>query len=189
MTRPSERPLPGGPLAIDLLNTTWQSRDEIVDWLDTDSAVRQFAAEYGHSITQAEAPRWRAALVRSREITQRLLESTNASSNELTSEVNAVLAAARAVVVPTEAGPRLAITGEQPHDQLAVEALVNAIELRTASADRLRCCEHESCVLWFLDTSKAGRRRWCSMERCGNRSKAKRHYQRKQASPATPGRL
>lgn len=34
---------------------------------------------------------------------------------------------------------------------------------------RVRCCGN--CVLHFLDTSKKGTRRWCSMELCGNRLK------------------
>ncbi len=37
---------------------------------------------------------------------------------------------------------------------------------------RLRQCEHPSCVMMFIDTSKNGKRRWCSMETCGNREKA-----------------
>ncbi len=182
MATTSVRPLPGGPLAIDLLNTRWQSGGEIVDWLATDSAITEFAAEYGHSITEADAPLWRQALTQGRDLVQRLLDSDNAAASEMTDEVNKALDEARAVVTPTETGPRLTITSEHPHDQLAVEALVNAIELRANSAKRIRCCEHESCVLWFFDTSKAGRRRWCSMDRCGNRSKAKRHYERRSST-------
>jgi predicted RNA-binding Zn ribbon-like protein len=36
----------------------------------------------------------------------------------------------------------------------------------------VRRCESEDCILWFLDTTKAHRRRWCSMATCGNRAKA-----------------
>jgi predicted RNA-binding Zn ribbon-like protein len=36
----------------------------------------------------------------------------------------------------------------------------------------VRRCEGEGCILWFLDTTKAHRRRWCSMATCGNRAKA-----------------
>jgi predicted RNA-binding Zn ribbon-like protein len=39
---------------------------------------------------------------------------------------------------------------------------------------RVRECRGETCGWLFLDTSKAGRRRWCSMADCGNRAKAKR---------------
>ncbi|WP_245997945.1 CGNR zinc finger domain-containing protein [Nocardia pseudobrasiliensis] len=30
----------------------------------------------------------------------------------------------------------------------------------------------------YLDPSPSGRRRWCSMATCGNRAKARRHYDR-----------
>ncbi|WP_343955347.1 CGNR zinc finger domain-containing protein [Nonomuraea longicatena] len=36
---------------------------------------------------------------------------------------------------------------------------------------RIRICGGERCYLLFLDTSRPGTRRWCSMDRCGNRQK------------------
>lgn len=38
-------------------------------------------------------------------------------------------------------------------------------------ADRIRECAAQNCALLFLDTSRAGRRRWCSMATCGARAK------------------
>lgn len=38
-------------------------------------------------------------------------------------------------------------------------------------------CEHD-CSWLFVDESKNGLRRWCSMRDCGNRAKARRHYER-----------
>lgn len=40
---------------------------------------------------------------------------------------------------------------------------------------RIRECAAEDCRLLFVDTSRPGHRRWCSMARCGNISKT-RHY-------------
>jgi predicted RNA-binding Zn ribbon-like protein len=34
----------------------------------------------------------------------------------------------------------------------------------------------------FLDVSKAGARRWCTMNSCGNRAKAHRHYHKAKAA-------
>jgi predicted RNA-binding Zn ribbon-like protein len=42
----------------------------------------------------------------------------------------------------------------------------------TADPALLRGCEGAGCSLYFYDTSKNHKRRWCSMESCGNRSKA-----------------
>lgn len=39
---------------------------------------------------------------------------------------------------------------------------------------RIRLCEGRDCARLYLDKSKAGRRRWCQMDTCGNRAKARR---------------
>lgn len=38
---------------------------------------------------------------------------------------------------------------------------------------RVRRCAASDCQLIFLDISRPGSRRWCSMERCGNRAKVR----------------
>lgn len=40
---------------------------------------------------------------------------------------------------------------------------------------RIRECAADDCALVFLDTSRPGTRRWCSMRGCGNRAKVQRH--------------
>lgn len=63
-----------------------------------------------------------------------------------------------------------------------------------AEADPARVRKCNGCVLHFLDTSKKGTRRWCSMELCGNRlkvaayalrrrSRAKSHLRHGQTGP------
>ena len=68
-----------------------------------------------------------------------------------------------------------------------------ALELARLAADLLashelahvRSCGNAECGWWFVDTSRGHRRRWCSMEACGNRAKARRHYARTRRAPAT----
>ncbi len=43
---------------------------------------------------------------------------------------------------------------------------------------RVRICGADDCSARFYDRSPAGGRRWCSMERCGNVAKARRHRER-----------
>ncbi len=60
------------------------------------------------------------------------------------------------------------VTGEQA----AAAAAREAIDLiGTDLSSRVRQCEGRNCYLMFLDTSRPGSRRWCSMQRCGNRHK------------------
>lgn len=40
------------------------------------------------------------------------------------------------------------------------------------------CADDRGCGYLFIDTSRNHSRRWCSMEACGNRAKAQRHYQK-----------
>ncbi|WP_329117308.1 CGNR zinc finger domain-containing protein [Streptomyces sp. NBC_01353] len=55
----------------------------------------------------------------------------------------------------------------------------DAIDLFTGPhADRIRECGADNCALLFVDTSRPGRRRWCAMERCGNRHKVRAHRAR-----------
>jgi predicted RNA-binding Zn ribbon-like protein len=48
----------------------------------------------------------------------------------------------------------------------------------------IRECEGAKCGWFFLDESRNRRRRWCSMESCGNRAKARRFYRKKRDAPA-----
>jgi len=51
-------------------------------------------------------------------------------------------------------------------------------------AGRIRECSAPDCSSVFLDTSRAGRRRWCSMATCGNRQKVAAYRRRTTSSPA-----
>ena len=56
----------------------------------------------------------------------------------------------------------------------------SAAELLTSDeVPHLRECDSETCSWLFVDRSRTRRRRWCDMSTCGNRAKARRHYQRR----------
>jgi predicted RNA-binding Zn ribbon-like protein len=54
--------------------------------------------------------------------------------------------------------------------------------LVSATRKRIRHCANDQCLWLFVDDSKNGSRRWCSMQACGNRAKASRHYHRQKRS-------
>ena len=64
------------------------------------------------------------------------------------------------------------------HARLAVDAVLDWAALEKDLPGRLRACANDECQLFLLDRSRANRARWCSMAACGNREKARRHYQR-----------
>ncbi|MGV9299839.1 CGNR zinc finger domain-containing protein [Amycolatopsis sp. NPDC003676] len=53
----------------------------------------------------------------------------------------------------------------------------DAVDLATGVED-IRICSADDCGLRFVDTSPRRTRQWCSMSRCGNRAKARAHYER-----------
>ncbi|GAB3987468.1 CGNR zinc finger domain-containing protein [Actinoallomurus acanthiterrae] len=101
------------------------------------------------------------------------------TAREAADVINAAVAAAPPV-------PRLALDAAgrpvaAPRDESTAAALavlaVDAVELLTGD-DLLRVCAAHDCGIRFVDRSPARNRQWCSMRRCGNRSKARRHYDR-----------
>jgi len=60
--------------------------------------------------------------------------------------------------------------------EIPLHACALAIESLLVGADhgRLRKCGASDCDVYFIDTSKAHRRQWCSMQNCGNREKQRR---------------
>ena len=63
---------------------------------------------------------------------------------------------------------------------------VSAMELAT-SRDRaqIKVCPGEDCHWLFLDQSRNSTRRWCSMESCGGKAKARTHYELHRRPPRT----
>jgi len=56
--------------------------------------------------------------------------------------------------------------------QVLAAAAAEAVDLIAAAPNgRIRMCAADNCYLLFVDTSRPGNRRWCSMQRCGNRNK------------------
>jgi predicted RNA-binding Zn ribbon-like protein len=67
-------------------------------------------------------------------------------------------------------------------ERLATRAVLAWDGLRSQAPGRLRPCANDECTLFLIDRSKANNARWCSMAVCGNRMKARRHYQRQRGT-------
>jgi predicted RNA-binding Zn ribbon-like protein len=62
-----------------------------------------------------------------------------------------------------------------PVDRLAI----GAVEVLTeVPLDRVKRCDDAACGWLFVDGSHRQNRRWCSTADCGNRDRARRHYER-----------
>jgi hypothetical protein len=75
----------------------------------------------------------------------------------------------------------------RPEAELAVRAILAWDATVKHSPGRLRACANDECQLFLIDRSTANRARWCSMAVCGNRMKARRHYQRARSATRENG--
>jgi predicted RNA-binding Zn ribbon-like protein len=89
--------------------------------------------------------------------------------------------------VPRVEGDAVTWTTEIPKaHRCAVRAVLAWDQLQRRHPGRLRPCANPDCALFLIDHSKPNRARWCSMAVCGNRMKARRHYNRTRPSQQQP---
>lgn len=171
MTR---RPLVGEPLALDLVNTEWVERGQMVDLFDEPDGLRGWLAEHRlvGDPTSVEGP-----LRQARSALRHVLEQPGEDAER---EINAILA--RGAMRYTIRQSTVREHYDVDTDWLAAwQAVTNYLDLLRRQPTRIRRCGNPDCVLHFYDTSRNGTRRWCSMDGCGGRAKAARHYQRQRA--------
>jgi predicted RNA-binding Zn ribbon-like protein len=87
-------------------------------------------------------------------------------------------------LTPTAGGARWQWAEGDPDPELPRwAAALDATRLLTLERRApIRECEGAQCGWFFLDESRNRRRRWCSMESCGNRAKARRFYRKKRVA-------
>ncbi|MEV4423377.1 CGNR zinc finger domain-containing protein [Patulibacter sp. NPDC049589] len=172
---PDPRPLPDEPLPIDLLNTELIASGRRVDLLADVDGLRTWLEAVGRPELPA-SPAGLAALHEARAAVRGVLE--DAGDDAARRRLNAVLDRGRRREELGDAGPASVVEVRDEADRLAWEAASALLQLLRTDRHRLRACDGHDCVLWFHDTSRSGRRQWCSMATCGNRAKARRHHAR-----------
>ncbi|HUR01112.1 MAG TPA: CGNR zinc finger domain-containing protein [Nonomuraea sp.] len=153
---------------LDLLNSRPLVNGEEQDALGDPAGGRRWAREYGGEGSLAEL----ALLRETRDILRDIVrgEGSPAALSPLLEGVHQI--------------PEITSDGLQwmvktpPHARLAVEVVLAWAATEKQLPGRLRPCANDECRLFLLDRSRANRARWCSMAVCGNREKARRHYER-----------
>jgi len=104
---------------------------------------------------------------------------------EARATLNRIAAGEAAIPVLDAGGAHLA---GGPGAILAALAREAILLLGGERSGRIRRCEGQGCALLFVDTSRTGDRRWCSMAGCGNRAKVAEHRRRRRerAGPVRP---
>jgi predicted RNA-binding Zn ribbon-like protein len=161
----------GEDLLLAVLNSTPVIDGVPADELADTSRARTWLAGFGGLGTEAE----RRNVVETRRVLQAVVRGQQ-SPDALAPALDGVTS------TPAVAGGRIAWTlGVPPERELAVRAVLAWDALAGRSPGRLRACANDECRLFLIDHSKANAARWCSMAVCGNRMKARRHYQRSRA--------
>lgn len=171
--RPTERLASYDDLA------TWSARAGLLSPRDVEALQRRAAA----LPKLAEATLRRAHTLR--EALHRLFTGATAHDADLAA-VNAELDHAPARRCLALTGDGFAWTRQQRNARL--EAMLWPIVWSAAdllverppgpTPARVKACADADCGALFYDTSRNRSRRWCAMEDCGNRAKARRHYAR-----------
>jgi predicted RNA-binding Zn ribbon-like protein len=196
---------PGEELCLDFANTrywrgTAEPREELRDFADLVAwcaartglpAARAGALAAWAAAEPAAAAALRTEAVALREMIYRLFHALAEKAAPLPADLerlNRALAAVaeRRAIEPTEAGFGWRVGDGAPGAmRLLTPVLWSAGDLLVGKRlAKVRHCANPDCEWLFIDDSKSGNRRWCSMSACGNRAKAHRHYARKKARTA-----
>lgn len=176
----------GNNQALDFINTVIGKDAEEIDLLETPEALALWlkAAGYGVKAT-ISAQSYKKALALREAIRTLMAEQSYINLKDL-DDARRVLnewlkhIQSHKALVYSE-GKFEFETSEAPHSAdyfLSQIAQAAASLLVETPPGRIRQCANPSCVLTFKDTSKSGRRKWCSMEICGNRAKVATHYKK-----------
>lgn len=96
--------------------------------------------------------------------------------------INAAAATAPLVPVLRRGTARLTTPATDANSAALSTVARDAIDLFTgALAERIRECDSPECALLFVDTSRPGRRRWCSSAACGSKDRSAAYRRRRQA--------
>lgn len=158
---------------LDLLNTTPVVDGVALDELDDAVAGGAWLRAHGRNDSAEE---WRAART-ARDELQSVVRG-NAMPAKLTGWLE------RLTWHPLLDADGVRWNLEEPAGRTAaVAAVLTWAALLSSSPGRLRPCANPECRLFLIDHSKPNRARWCSMAVCGNRMKARRHYDRIRRTP------
>lgn len=191
----------GGRLCLDFVNTVDPRRpgegrdfltdyDSLLDWFASADVALPRALSWLHRRARshpADAVAAHHQAIAMREALFHVLEATRAGDRVRTADLaklNGALGESigHRVLAPAERGGvreewRPADTLSQVLWPVAIDAWDLLTEPELA---QVRQCPVDAggCGWFFLDTSRAGNRRWCDMRTCGNRAKVRAHYSR-----------
>ena len=178
----------GNQLALDFLNTRPVQDGEALELLPDFTALLRWYKAAGllsaHEIANlksewGETPQARHTLESLRAFRERLRkqvidwERDGTIRRSLIDEINRLMEEHPMSAKLRRTGDSITIdSASKPQTPAHLFApIAQSAAMLFANADRKRVRKCANCILHFVDTSKKGTRRWCSMQLCGNRLK------------------
>jgi predicted RNA-binding Zn ribbon-like protein len=180
----------GNALCLDFVNTVNVRPTPTRDRLATAEDLTAWAETAGHPLSGVGVQSAAAALPGLRRLRDVVHEVMSAVVDGVAlhetplAELTATYADAITQARWDKADDRFVVSWPHLRDasRLAWPVAASAVDLlRTGPLHRLGRCP--GCGWLFLDTSRNGQRRWCSMATCGSRTKSARYYARAGHSP------
>lgn len=172
-----------GRLCLDLAVTVGERWRRRFDRLRTPADLGRWFAEAG--LLQSAPRVTRTQLEAARELREAIYRTAKLAGSGVPDARDIEVInrwAARPPLAPSlePNGRTVAWSAPRPVEAALATIARDAIELVTGPlAGRVRECGRPDCALLFVDTSRPGRRRWCSMGACGNRTKTAAYRRRR----------
>ncbi|MEZ0107980.1 putative RNA-binding Zn ribbon-like protein [Catenulispora sp. EB89] len=170
-----------GRLSLDFIRTLrWRGTDGAFEELATPETlvawIRQLGPYDEDLAIAAPTPRTLHAAQETREAVYALLKAARATTAaDCPPEARALLNKTGSAPTPhpvLDEDGTLHHAADDPVAAILAAIARDALDLATSPLiGRVRDCAGPNCGAWFLDTSRPGTRRWCSMDRCGNQAK------------------
>ncbi|MFL6116159.1 MAG: CGNR zinc finger domain-containing protein [Catenulispora sp.] len=171
-----------GRISLDFIRTLrWRGTDRALEELAAPDALRTWVTQLGPyspgSAVPVPSTRTLHTAQDTREAVYALLKAARETSAadcppQARKLLNRIASAPTPRPVLDERG-FLSHTADDPVTAVLAAIARDALDLATSPRllPRIRDCAGPNCGAWFLDTSRPGTRRWCSMDRCGNQAK------------------
>jgi predicted RNA-binding Zn ribbon-like protein len=195
----------GGAPALDFVNTTSWASDgsinaakerfndfsDLIRWAEKRRLLKSSEARAMRRLAKDDPRRAEQELVAAKHLRQTLRDLFHVIAAGEHPDTSLLNAFNRAVctgmssvdLAPTSDGPFAWRFGDCRDDLGTIYGLVAWDAAQIVTSERVRDVRRCGACTWvFLDESRRHNRRWCSMDPCGSREKAKRHYRKKKKS-------
>ncbi|GGV14085.1 hypothetical protein GCM10010260_61500 [Streptomyces filipinensis] len=178
-------PFLGGRPCLDFVATLGKRHATPVERIPDPAALARWITEAGLAAGDgpvAVAVRDLAEARTLREAVYRVLRAAMTGRDADPADVALVNEVAAGPDLAPQLGPRRWTARHPARAALATVARDAVLLVGGPLLERVKECGNPDCSLLFLDDSQARRRRWCSMERCGNLAKVAGYRSRNRAA-------